>query len=217
MAVATIPLTGTTWVLKRYPAPLETVDSMAGAQGPQDKKAGTLAAMVVTMRETDDRNGNCFECFSLDASLPIPEGVTHGHLVPTSSSGPPWLHIFLSTLQDLIPAPAAPVLIMFEVLHKVWAPGKTPKLQLGVGVLQQTQLLATTEGKDILLCALGAVLEALDGQRKGGANHMEGLERAAVRLQSKLEGKDKVQGCADELSDSEEQNFSIGCPAHPMW
>ena len=209
MAVATIPLTGTTWVLKRYPAPLETVASMAGAQ------AGSLTAMVVTMRETDDRNGNCFECFSLDASLPpIPEGVTH----PCSStSGPPWLHIFLSTLQDLIPAPAAPVLIMFEFWQKVWAPARTPKFQLGVGVLQQTQLLATTEGKDILLCALGAVLEALDGQRKGGANHMEGLERAAVRLQSKLEGKDKVQGCADELSDSEEQNFSIGCPAHPMW
>ena len=192
MAVATIPLTGTTWVLKRYPAPLETVASMAGVQ------AGSLTAMVVTMRETDDRNGNCFECFSLDASLPIPEGVTHGHLVPASSSGPPWLHIFLSTLQDLIPAPAAPVLIMFEFWQKVWAPARTPKFQLGVGVLQQTQLLATTEGKDILLCALGAVLEALDGQRKGGANHMEGLERAAVRLQSKLEGKDKVQGCADE-------------------
>ena len=201
MAVATIPLTGTTWVLKRYPAPLETVASMAGVQ------AGSLTAMVVTMRETDDRNGNCFECFSLDASLPISEGVTH----PCSStSGPPWLHIFLSTLQDLIPAPAAPVLIMFEFWQKVWAPARTPKFQLGVGVLQQTQLLATTEGKDILLCALGAVLEALDGQRKGGANRMEGLERAAVRLQSKLEGKDKVQGCADELSDSEEQNFSIG-------
>ena len=207
MAVATIPLTGTMWVLKAgttwLPAPGET--------GHQE---GTLVAMVVTMRETDDRNGNCFECFSLDASLPIAEGVTN----PCSStSGPPWLHIFLSTLQDLIPAPAAPVLIMFEFWQKVWAPARTPKLQLGVGVLQQTQLLATTEGKDILLCALGAVLEALDGQRKGGANHMEGLERAAVRLQSKLEGKDKVQGCADELSDSEEQNFSIGCPAHPMW
>ena len=185
MAVATIPLTGTTWVLKRYPAPLETVASMAGAQ------AGSLTAMVVTMRETDDRNGNCFECFSLDASLPIPEGVTH----PCSStSGPPWLHIFLSTLQDLIPAPAAPVLIMFEVLHKVWAPGKTPKLQPGVGVLQQTQLLATTEGKDILLCALGAALQAFDDQ--GGAPG--GLEGAALRLASKLEGKDKVQGCADE-------------------
>ena len=194
MAVATIPLTGTMWVLKAgttwLPAPLETVASMAGAQ------AGTLAAMVVTMRETDDRNGNCFECFSLDASLPIAEGVTN----PCSStSGPPWLHILLSTLHPLIPAPAAPVLIMFEVLRKVWAPGKTPKLQPGVGVLQQTQLLATTEGKDILLCALGAALEAFDGQ--GGAPG--GLERAAVRLQSKLEGKE-VPGWANQLLVSEE-------------